>query len=635
MTGTLWHARWGASRRSVVAWATFLSLLIGTTFVRGQVPIPFTEEAIARGVFAVPLTGFFGTGVGLEDLEGDGDLDLVVTNADLGTTKFFRNYGGGYFAEVPVPAVGTMPYRGVSFCDYDADGDRDLYLTNFTGENALLRNDGNWSFTDVTVASGTSDTDDSTSSSWGDYNNDGWPDLFVCDHGNSTATGPFDNPNKLFRNQGDGTFIDVAPSLGLDDPRPTFQAIFFDPDLDGDQDLYISNDRGYGDPYNHNELWRNDGGIYTPLDSSGAEIAVNSMGADFGDFDANGTLDLFVTNTPPGSHELLLDAGNFTYSSGNSLAGLPAFGAGWGTIFFDYNHDGREDLLAVNSNAPNRFLDCAGGYPCAEIAPQLGLDDTAWSANPSSSYGTAAGDIDGDGDIDLVIASLSEPVAIYMNQSGNLGQWLQIDLIGAYPNLDAVGAVIFLEAGGVVQQRQIKAGSSYLSSSALRVHFGLGSSTTVDQLTIRWPDDTLTELAGVSSNQILTIDQSTAPLMIDCNFDLIPDELQIVGDISLDLNHDGILDSCQTFFNRGDANADGTMNIADVIRTLSFLFSAQPVSCQLALDSNDDDAVNIADAIWSLAFLFTTGPPPVAPFPACGIDPTPRNFLHCVGSLCP
>ena len=152
-------------------WFPALAILLFCNVATAQ--IPFTEEAIARGVFAVPLPGFFGTGVGLEDLDGDGALDLVVTNADLGTTKFFQNQGAGTFVEVAVAAAGLRPYRGVSFCDYDADGDRDLYLTDFTGENALLRNEGNWLFTDVTMTSGTSDTDVSTSSTWGDYNNDG------------------------------------------------------------------------------------------------------------------------------------------------------------------------------------------------------------------------------------------------------------------------------------------------------------------------------------------------------------------------------------------------------------------------------------------------------------------------------
>ena len=602
-------------------------------------PSPFTEEAFQRGLSALSSVGGLGNGVGIEDLDGDGDLDIVLTNVDGAQVRFFENNGTGLFTQ-HVPGASGVPiligFSGISFCDYDADGDRDIYLTSTMNSNVLLQNQGGWTFIDVAPSAGVANDGVSTGSTWGDFDGDGWVDLYVTNFSSTMPPVPY--PNALYRNAGNGSFQDVAAAVGVDDPKTSFQAIFFDPDRDGDLDLYVSNDRGYLDPtYFHNELWRNDGGLdYTPLDNSGAEIAVDSMGVDVGDMNGDGLMDLMITNSPPGFHVALVGSGDgldFTNATAQSAMGSP--GVGWGTIFLDFDHDGDQEIWAVNSNDYNHLWDCTGGFPCTDIAPAVGIDNTIFSVIRSSSYCVAAGDIDGDGDLDLLQQSNNEPTALYINQSGGLGGSLVVDLVGEAPNLDAIGAYVEVEIAGEKQWRQVRAGSAYRSASPLRQHFGVDNANQVDILRIRWPNGELSLLQNVPINQHMVIDQATVPGFEDCDFDMVPDIDQIALDGSLDTNQDGVLDSCQTLFRRGDANSDGVVDIADVIRSLGFLFTGATVSCELTLDANDDEAANVADPIWVLAFLFTSGPPPAAPFGICDEDPTDTGLLPCASYPCP
>lgn len=639
MTGILWHARWGAGRRSVVACATFLSLIVGTTFAQSQVPSPFTEEAFARGLAAISAVGGLGNGVGLEDLDGDGDLDAIVTNADGAQVQFYENDGTGQFTLHRAGVTGVpilVGFSGLSFCDFDADGDRDIYLTSTMNSNVLLENQGGWVFVDIAPAAGVNNDGVSTGSTWGDFDGDGWVDLYLVNFVSMLPPEPF--PNALYKNMGDGTFQNVAGQLGVDDPLPSFQAVFFDPDQDGDLDLYVSNDRGLSNPTtNRNELWENVAGIsFNPLDNSGAEVSIDAMGIGVGDLDRNGLMDLVITNSPPGQHVPLLGTGDgLNFIDVTATSGVGSMGNGWGAIFIDYDHDGDEELWTVNSNSLNHLYDCSGGFPCTDMANALGIDDTIYSALSSRTYCTATGDIDGDGDLDLLQQSNNEPISLYINQSGSLGGSLIVDLIGLAPNTDAIGARIEVEVAGETQWRQIRAGSGYRSASPLRAHFGVGSAPLIDEVRVRWPDTSVSVLQGVAINQLLVIDQSTVATAPDCDLNMIPDTDQIAADAALDVNQDGILDNCQTLFRRGDANSDGVVDIADVVRNLGFLFSGAMVTCEQTLDANDDDAADVADPIWTLAFLFTGGPPPVAPFGTCDVDPTPLNALSCSNYPCP
>ncbi|MHC4910056.1 MAG: FG-GAP repeat domain-containing protein, partial [Planctomycetota bacterium] len=207
----------------------------------------FVDEAFVRGIDYVVTQGDwneqFGCGVGLIDLDDDGDPDLVVTGREDGVVGVYENDGTGHFIDRSTTS-GILPMdmpSGVVAGDYDRDGDRDIYITNYKTADVMLRNDGGFTFTDVTVEAGLGHTGAGCGASFNDYNGDGWIDLFVAAR-TSVVVAP--EHDALYRNNGDGTFTDVAPRLGVDSDFPTFQPIFFDHDLDGDRDLYLSTDKG-------------------------------------------------------------------------------------------------------------------------------------------------------------------------------------------------------------------------------------------------------------------------------------------------------------------------------------------------------------------------------------------------------
>ncbi|MHC4934875.1 MAG: FG-GAP-like repeat-containing protein [Planctomycetota bacterium] len=614
--------------------ALLLSICLLLPTVDAQVL--FVDEAAARGYSVVIPSGGFGCGVAMEDLDGDGDLDLVQTMASNNAVRFYENLGTGFFVErmSGIDPNQLLGFRGVSVCDYDGDGLRDIHLTANLGPNKLLHNDGGFLFSDVTGAAGVGDTGNTMSSTWGDVDSDGAPDLYVVNFDGTIGGGGI--ANELYRNQGDGTFLPIGSSLGIDDPKTGFQAVFFDPDLDGDVDLYVSNDRGQFNPsWFHNEFWRNDGDAFTPMDDSGAEIAIDSMGVGVGDFDRNGLLDLVCTNSTPGLTEVLLAEGDgTTFSSGTLASGVGSPNIGWAVEFLDCDQDGHLELYVVNSNELNHLW-YGPNFPCTDIALSAGVQDPGYSALPAWTFNAASGDVDGDGDLDLISISTNQPATLYINQTPGIGNWLIVDLVGTGLNRDAIGATILVDTAGETQIRQVRAGSGFRSSSPLRQHFGIGAAGIVDRVRILWPGGDLTMLTGVAANQRIVVDRSTQQVETDCDGNLWPDDLELQLDPGLDGDLDGILDVCQPRFVRGDATADGVLNIADPINLLDYLFGLNGTECEQSLDANDDLGIDIADAIYLLGHLFAGGPPPSAPYPLCGTGSSSSSALPCATTACP
>lgn len=602
----------------------------------GRAQIAFSEEAISRGVIHVTY-GFeyFGFGLGLDDLDGDGDPDLVLTGGLLGQVRIFENDGTGNFIERTGPSgLPSIPdVAGVSLADHDADGDLDILLLAMNSSNRMLENLGSFIFEDISVASGLADLGPSTSATWGDFDGDGLLDIYVSNYNDQTAGTVAFHPNRLLRNEGNGAFTDVAALHGVDDGFPSFQAVMFDPDRDGDLELYLSNDRGYSNPIYHNKMWEWDGASYANItSSSGSGLVVNSMGLDVGDLDADGEMDIYVTNTQ-GQNKLLLGLGDLDFAESSLAAGVAASSVGWGTCFIDFDNDGFQELFVCTWSDVNRLFDCDGVFPCLDLAPQLDLALSPYGAGiASDSFCVAMGDIDLDGDVDLVVQSSNEPVAIYINHEGETRNWTRIRLTGAASNPFAVGAHIRVTSGGSTQWREVRAGAHYRSSSELAQTFGLGTAPIIDEVLVRWPDGTLGRDGPFTINKPYDIDIATFPVVADCDHDMVPDVDEIAADPSLDLNLDGLLDAC-TAFRRGDPNGDGQVDIADVIEILSLLFSGggteAGAACPAASDINDDSLADIADPIALLAHLFVGAAPPPPPGPECGADPTDPTALLC------
>ncbi|MDX9911369.1 MAG: CRTAC1 family protein [Phycisphaerales bacterium] len=463
----------------------------------------YTEECLARGVSYLITEDQvqFGTGVALVDLDGDGDADLVATGAPGGVIGLFENDGTGHFtsrsAGSGLPTL-SMP-SSVTAADYDSDGDLDLHFSLHGPADVLMRNDGNFTFTNVTAAAGIGDTGMGMGCVWGDYDNDGWIDLYVANR--SGALNNF-TPNRLFHNNGDGTFTDVAQTLGVaDGTAPTLLCTFVDYDRDGDADLYLGTDKGSG-LFWRNRLYQNqgDGTFIDVTAATGTEAFVDCMGIAIGDCDENGWPDFYVTNIHPGNR-LLLNPGNAggAWTDATLAADVGSYVVGWGAAFFDYDHDTLLDLYVCCMAANNRMYRHDGAWPCTDVAPALGIDD------PETSYCMAIADIDLDGDLDLVVQSHGVNLRMYVNQSGANGNWARFKVAPNSGNTFAVGAIVEILANGKKQFREVYNGANYKSQNEHTLHFGLGAATTMQTIRAVWPGGESRTLHNYPANETWTV----------------------------------------------------------------------------------------------------------------------------------
>ncbi len=516
-------------------------LLLGWTCLPGEISQAqtlFTDVTLStlgnvtHTESAAPDTRI-GTGAAWFDYDRDGDLDLYMTNR-VGANHLWRNDGGGVFIDVAA-AVGAADAShdgsGVAVADYDNDGDLDIYLAN-GDDDVLLKNQltetGAATFIDVTATAfpGITTPQRGTSASWGDYDNDGYLDLYVTNHkeidGSGTGT-----QDRLFHNNGDGTFTDVSYLLGLENLGGYgFIAGWTDYDNDGDLDIFLINDCPYG-PIG-TKLFRNDGGTdplawtFTEVSASvGAADCRNGMGIAVGDYDRDGWLDYFYTNI---GSPLLLHNNGGTFTDVTAAAGLddgvvPETGKDrvtWGTIFFDYDLDGFLDLCiaagtlkpdgtADTDPQPNLLYHNNGNGTFTDVSASSGIDDTGRGRT------IVMGDYDNDGDPDLFLVDYGEQVHLFRNDVANTTghHWLIVDLRGAGPplsNRDGVGAKIKLTTpDGVVQHWETRSGDSLGGGSDLGAYFGLNSNTLVSQVQVTWPSGTVQTVTHLAADQRMTI----------------------------------------------------------------------------------------------------------------------------------
>jgi len=466
---------------------------------------PFTEEAATRGLVYTmqdypQADGYLGFGCAFADLDGDGDADAVIVGASGGQVGLFENDGTGHFTDRSsasgLPSL--VEASAIAAGDVDGDGDLDLYLTQLGEANVLALNEGGFTFSDASVAAGVADVGAGKGAAFGDFDDDGWLDLYVTNY-NGIVPGTEDIDNKLYRNLGNGVFEDVSVAQTVDDFGYGFQPVWFDYDRDDDVDLYLSNDRGHLPPlFRPNQLWRNDDGALVNVSSgSGADVGLFSMGVACGDFDGNRWPDLYCTNVgnyEEGFNPLLLNQGNGTFVELSEDEGVDHFITSWGSIFFDYDNDADQDLYVNNMFEPNSLYDCGGGVPCVEVAVAAGV-----VASIEPSFGSAVADIDLDGDLDLLVNNLGGNVELFINHEGDARSWVRLRMEGEGANLSAVGGSIDTRIGTKWQLREILAGgNTYLGQNELTAHVGLGQASAVDEIVVVWPGGgssrTLTDL---------------------------------------------------------------------------------------------------------------------------------------------
>ncbi|MDP2325810.1 MAG: FG-GAP-like repeat-containing protein, partial [Gammaproteobacteria bacterium] len=334
---------------------------------------------------------------------------------------------------------------------------------------------------------------------WGDYDNDGWVDLYVGNYVFATANLTLIE-NQLFRNKGNGTFESVGVALGVNSRAATLQPAWTDVDRDGWLDLYLSNDRGVATGAIPNQLWRNVGGTFTDISqSSGAGVALNSMGLALADWNRDGFPDFYFTNTVPNDplsgigFPLLLSQGPASWQQAQELwqvarpvassAGGDA-STGWGCMFFDWNNDGWQDLYVCILQKPNRLYQGGPTPPAVDVAPAAGIAGSTAFAT----YGCAYLDADGDGDLDVLLNPMGTNAQLYINEEGQNRSWVRFRFKGRWPNTAAIGASVQAHAsGGLWYQEILAGGNNYLGQPEQVIHFGLGKSPGLETATARWP----------------------------------------------------------------------------------------------------------------------------------------------------
>jgi hypothetical protein len=494
-------------------------------------------------------------GVALFDFDRDGWLDIYLVNSPTVATaanpksarsELWRNNGDGTFSDVTEKSGLGYPGWGMGACtgDFDNDGWEDLYVTCF-GANRLYRNNGDGTFTDIATNSGVTDPRWSTGAAFADYNNDGRLDLFVANYvdikldslpefgkgkhcqfqGMSVQCGPRGLPgsgDSLYLNNGDRTFTDVSKKAGVSDPdgRYGLGVAWCDFNEDGQIDLYVANDQG------PNFLYKNNGnGTFTDLGLvSGTALSEDgkeqsSMGVTIGDYDHRGRWSIFITNFSDEynafyRHEKDFAFTDVSYATQTARASNPF--VGWGTGFFDYDNDGWLDLLVVNGHVYPQLAKSKSGltYPQRKLFYRNNRDgkfgdvsaEMGSAMNEASvARGAAFGDLDNDGDIDVVINNLDGSPNIWRNDGGNGNNFLVIDLVGSKVNRSALGARVRVVSGDLTQRAERRSSGSYLSQNDPRLHFGLERRSKVNSVEVVWPNGTLEKFTNPPINSFIRI----------------------------------------------------------------------------------------------------------------------------------
>ncbi len=542
--------------------AVFLSLAVGMLHlavapapsppsfveVTDELGLDFRHLPGDEGRYLTPeITGFGG---GFLDYDNDGDLDVYLIQGgqlsqprtlDPAPNRLFRQEGDGTLVDVTAGSgLGDSDYgMGLAVGDVDNDGDLDVYVSSY-GADRLYRNNGDGSFSDVSVRAGIAGDAWSTSTVFCDYDRDGFLDLYVAHYllfdpdkecivndGSRDYCGPRDfrgTSDVLYRNRGDGTFADVSRATGVGRITGAGLGVVC-VDLDGDRwlDFYVAND---GEA---NQLWWNQSGVAFEERALLDGVALNAlgrpeagMGVVAGDVDGDGDPELFLTHLTGETNTLYRNDGamGFQDVSARLGTGAPSLKmTGFGTAFLDYDHDGDLDLALANGRVlrgaalpgvalgppwshyaePNAILENDGRGRYRDLGKEAG----SFSSQVEISRGLAAGDLDGDGDQDLLVTNTAGRARLFRNQVGDRGRWLRVRALGAGGVRDDHGAPVIVEAAGRKLTRLAMPGGGYLSSHDPHAHFGLSVDRAVERLVIRWTDGRTSVLARAPRDRTL------------------------------------------------------------------------------------------------------------------------------------
>ena len=548
-------------------WNKALTVEAAVTTTPGS-PVQFIDVAEKAGLTVPNVWGGVdhkrviietkGSGIAFFDYDNDGWLDIYLSNGSrldtewpagkAPTTHLYKNNRDGTFTDVTERSgLGRTGWQtGICVGDYNNDGWDDLFCT-FWGHNILFRNNGNGTFTDVTKQAGLYQEHGrwGTGCTFLDYDRDGHLDLFVCNFikldpdkpltpkdmsfcqwkGIPTMCGPRGLPgetNLLYHNNGDGTFTDVSEKSGILKPGPRFSitAVSYDFDNDGWPDIYVA-----VDSMPSMLLQNNHDGTFTDIavlagcayNEDGHEQA--GMGVGVADYDCDGWLDIFKTNFADDTCDLYHNNGDGTFSDVSFTAGVGINNSfvAWGCGFIDYDNDGWTDIVQINGHVypevdkynfgetfknPRLVYRNLGNGHFKDVSAEMGPGIT----ERFSSRGAAFGDYDNDGGMDMLVLNMNDRPSLLHNVGGNRQNWIKIKLIGTTCNRTAIGARVRVMTGKHAQMDEVHSGTSVMSQSDLRLHFGLGAAESVDLIEVKWPTTQKVErFTNVKANQIITI----------------------------------------------------------------------------------------------------------------------------------
>ncbi|HEV8578864.1 MAG TPA: CRTAC1 family protein [Thermoanaerobaculia bacterium] len=510
--------------------------------------IKFSHNSGRSGKKYMPET--LGSGVALFDADGDGWLDVLLINGRdwqprgrKSLSALYRNKGNGTFTDATKGSgLDVEMYgMGAAAADYDNDGRQDVYITALEGDR-LFHNEGGGRFKDVTSAAGIKNADFATSAAWLDYDRDGKADLFVANYvqwsrdkdlwcsldGTSksycTPESYKGTASKLYRNLGGGKFQDVSQKAGIADPTSKSLGVTV-LDYNGDSwpDLFVANDT------QPNKLYRNnkngtftDEAVEAGVAFSEEGTARGAMGVDAGDYDRSGRPHLLVGNFTNEMLALYHNEGNgiFVDEAPSSTVGQASLlTLTFGVFFFDYDLDGQLDILAANGHleeeinrvqprvtykqAPLLFRNKGNGK-FESVAAAMGRE----FSRPIVARGAAYGDLDRDGDFDVVLTTNHGPAYLFRNDGGNRNRWLRVRTVGAKSSRDGLGAVVRVTSASGKQWTLVRTGSSYCSQSETAPTFGLAQDKVVQALEIEWPSGVKQRFTNLPTNQIVTVDEA-------------------------------------------------------------------------------------------------------------------------------